>query len=61
MHNGSKKIKEFKMTLYFVKYEQMKKLLASAGFKKTEAYSDFSEKKFSHETAVREIVWVAQK
>jgi hypothetical protein len=61
LHKKNKKIKEFKMKLYFVKYAQMKKLFEDTGFSNANAYSDFTEKKFTHTTAAREVIWVAEK
>ena len=61
LHEGKRKIKEFKMEIYFVPYEDMKKMLKKAGFKKIVAYADFSDKTFTPSEGAKEVIWVAEK
>ena len=61
LHEGERKIKEFTMSIYFVAYENMKKMLRKAGFKKIVAYADFSDKTFSPGEGAKEVIWVAEK
>ena len=61
LHDKTKKVKEFKMSIYFIGYDKMKKLLGKAGFKNTSAYSDFTLSFFTPGSGAREVVWVAEK
>jgi len=61
LHEGDKKIKEFKMEIYFVPYAAMKKMLKKAGFEKIVAYADFSDKTFLPDEGAKEVIWVAEK
>jgi len=61
LHEGSKKIKEFSMSIHFISYESMKKMLKKSGFRKITAYADFTNTPFTPDECSKEVIWVAEK
>lgn len=62
LHEGNKKVREFKMSIHFISYDNMKKLLRRAGFKRINAYADFTGNMVTpNAERGKEVIWVAGK